>query len=140
MKHFIILTIVLSIVTSCNYDQVTTEYLTYQKALEDDFFAKGWIPYELQSPGMTNIYVRANLDVNTYIFSFETEQLPNNLIPSLNPVAEPLVIHGIEIPTWWNDGIANQPKTAIPDGHRTPINLVLDKKNGRIYGWSENSR
>lgn len=133
----------MSVFSGCNYDQVTTEYETYQQAVKDDFFSKGWIPYELQDSSITNIYVRANLDVNNYIFSFSTKKEFQNMPPmALNQINKPLNIHGIEIPEWWNIEIQNKPRTTILlSSHGSEyINIVLDEDNGRIYGWNEKSR
>ncbi len=140
MKLPVLLIMILCVFGGCNYDQVTTEYETYQQALDDDFFDKGWIPYELQDSSITKIFVRANLDVNTYIFSFNTEQLRINVPLSKNEITEPINIHGIDIPEWWNSNIQNKPRTVFPTGHDTSVNLVFDETNGAIYGWNEKSR
>lgn len=141
MKHFIITICILIFLSSCNYEQVTTEYTSYKNAHKDDFFAKGWIPYELQDSTMTEIYVRSNVDLNTYIFSFSTQLGFSNMPPmSLSKITEPIEIPGIDIPNWWNEGILNKPTTLFPINHTDKVKLVFDEKNGMIYGWNEKSR
>ena len=137
MKNILILICFSAFFLSCNFDQVTTEYINYKKAVESDFVAMNWIPYELQDSSMTNIYIRSNLNVNTYIFSFSTKQVPTNIPLSLYQITKPLEIHGLEIPKWWNQSILNKPTATFPLNHMTTVSLVLDNKKGKIYGWKK---
>jgi hypothetical protein len=100
---------------------------------------KGWIPIELINENVTKIFVRSNLDLNTYIFSFNIDKMPITFMEEPNLQTEKIKIHRLDIPSWWNNGIIGKPKTFHRINSGEIINLVLDEKNGNSL-WMEKKR
>lgn len=132
----IFISVFLVFFASCINDQRTIRYKNYKEALQADFFANHWIPYELQDTSLTDIYVKTNTSSNSFIFAFKTENMPKLPLSKVEQT-KALEIEGIDIPKWWNIGILNKPRTTLPTGHNSKINLILDYKNSRVYGWNK---
>ena len=136
MKKLIIIIFLISNLTGCNSNEITAKYATYEEALEEDYFAKGWIPFELLNPDMKHIYVRNNLDLNSYLFCFNTDNVPDLFNTSIIQINE-VKIHGIRVPNCWNKEVIGKPKVSIKFTHREIVHLIYDKENKKLYGWAE---
>jgi hypothetical protein len=119
-------------------DQVESKYDGYESAKNAGLFNKMWIPKELISESMENIYLRTNLDMNTCIFSYSvSHQEMDKLDTSFQASSiEYLPPKGIKIPQWWSDIVANQDsiKTLSSDLSYT-FQIVIDRNTNTILGW-----
>jgi hypothetical protein len=100
----IFLTLVLTLIQSCDFDQVVNKYSDFNSANIDKIFEKGWIPAELAFESMTNIYQKTNLDLNTCVFSFnlsnaDIETLKQNILPTKITFEKPRIVN---IPSKWS--------------------------------------
>jgi hypothetical protein len=66
--------------------------------------------------------------------------MPITFMEEPNLQTEKIKIHRLDIPSWWNNGIIGKPKTFHRINSGEIINLVLDEKNGIVYGWKKNDR
>ena len=138
-------------------DQITTKYSTYQKANEAKLFDKGWIPNEIINPHIKEIFLKTNLDLNSCIFSFNTNYIPdivpehirlitlqhvndtswnNNYILATKDFAKVyksknIEIQGINIPSNWFNGL----NSCQIFGKISNAYIAYDTVNKRLYGW-----
>jgi hypothetical protein len=71
-SHIILLFIFVGIFCSCDFDQVEYTFEDYTSANNSGLFDTKWIPEEVISENMSEIYLRTNLDLNICFFSFQT--------------------------------------------------------------------
>lgn len=129
-KITILLTSVISFaISSC--DQSTTKFKTFKQAQEAQLFDKGWIPNELVNEKIEDIFIKINLDLNTCIFSYKINSLPNNIRFCENEYKVEL-IHGIEIPAWWKKQVEN---CHVYD-YVNETAIAVDTVNYKLYGWT----
>jgi len=127
-------------ISSCNLDQIEKEYTNFEAAEKDELFKKGWIPKQLISDSMENIYLRSNLDLNTCIFSFKiSESDSKNLIENLTPGCSNIEnIKRIKIPPSWINTIPQLDQYIFFDPVTSDtIHIAVDKNENIIYGWRE---
>ncbi len=124
---------------SCNLDRVTTEYTTFEQADKDNFFEKGWIPIELVNEEITDIYLQNDIDINTFIFSFRTSEMPISFDNETDLQNESIELHRIDIPDWWNSEIIGQPRTNIQTENGL-VNIVVNERLNKVYGWGKYGR
>ena len=139
MRHrFIYIILAIFVMNSCNLDQVESKYDDYESARNAGLFNKMWIPKELISESMENIYLRTNLDMNTCIFSYSvSQQEMDKLYASFQTSSiEYMPPKGIKIPQWWSDIVANQDSiiTFSSDLSYT-FQIVIDRNTNTIFGW-----
>jgi hypothetical protein len=129
---FLLITISL---TSC--DQVESKFPDYNSADKAGFFDRGWIPENLISNSMTNIYQKTNLDLNTCVFSYSL--LEPDLIETLAKVQQTNqkeLPRGINIPKWWVNKVTTLYHYSIFDSNTNDsIYIAIDKKDFKIFGW-----
>ena len=123
---------------SCNLDQVEVNYSDFESAKKDDFFEKGWVPSELVFKSMTDIYQRANLDLNSCIFSFKVSKTDINLIKQKSYPSSTKFKHpkGIKLPSDWAvavDKLDHYLYTTVDKNDS--VYLTIDNQVGKIYGW-----
>jgi hypothetical protein len=80
-------TFLITILISCNLDQVESKYSDFKSADEKGLFEKGWIPKELVAESMTEIYLLTNLDRNTCVFTYLTTE---NDLERIKTIIQPL--------------------------------------------------
>jgi hypothetical protein len=136
--RFIYFILVILVINSCNMDQVESKYENYESAKNSGLFNKMWIPQELISESMVNIYLRTNLDMNTCIFSYSVSQQDiENLDASFqaSPI-EYIPPRGIKIPQWWSDIVANQDSIiTFSSGLSYTFHFVIDRNTKTVSGW-----
>lgn len=141
LKHTILflLLIAFGILYSCDFDQVENQYSDYESANKDEFFEKGWIPKQIVYESMTGIYLKDNLDLNTFAFSYSASkkdldsiknQLTSKQIGFKNPAR-------LSLPNWWTDKAKNMKFDLLKQTVRTDsIFIAIDFQENKIYGFS----
>jgi len=136
-KSIIISSIVLLLLVSCNLDQVTSRYESFEEAKSKGLFDKGWIPEKILFESMSDIFLQTNLDRNTCIFSFKLNSEDYfSLKETLGLVIyrEDLAKLGVDLPNWWLENTS-----LIEDIYTVPPNdlvfLKVDDNNYNVYGW-----
>ena len=135
IKYFIL---TIFIINSCSLDQVVSKYDDYESARNAGLFNKMWIPKELISESMSNIYLRTNLDMNTCIFSYSVSQqeLERLDVYCKSISFEYLPPKGIKIPNWWSDIVLNQDSVIrLSTDLSYTTQIVIDRNTSRVYGW-----
>ena len=135
IKYFIL---TIFIINSCSLDQVVSKYDDYESARNAGLFNKMWIPKELISESMSNIYLRTNLDMNTCIFSYSvSHQELERLDASCKSILfEYLPPKGIKIPKWCSDIVLNQDSVIrLSTDLSYTTQIVIDRNTSTVYGW-----
>jgi len=123
---------------SCNFDQVESKYDDYVSAKQDGLFDKGWIPKAITYESMTNIYQKANIDINTCIFSFSLSQT------DIDKLSDKILLtqisyeklHGINPPKWWEKGVTASNHYLLQENKTTDsVYIAIDKHDNKIFGW-----
>lgn len=135
----LVLTIILlTVSSSCNFDQVVSSYPDFKTADKNQLFDKGWIPSELVFPSMTDIYQRTNLDLNSCVFNYN---LSNQDLNSLKEKVKPSALkfeklHRLKISSDWINSVneSSQYYFNRPNENDT-VYLAIDENNNKIYGW-----
>ena len=136
----LLLIFMIPLIVSCSLDQIEVHYPNYEEALADNLFNKGWIPEQIISSSMSEIYLRNNIDINTCIFSFviqeqEIKALVGNLTPGCSDINN---VKGINIPSTWKNKIPQLDQYNFFDYSTSDtIHLAIDNKENRIYGWRD---
>lgn len=128
-----------SMLSSCILsDQKESRFTNYQQAQESNFFEKGWIPSALIMPSMTNIYVKNNLDLNTYIFAstYTREDLTLIKTYQTNVTLKTKDINGISLPSWWKNETKEKAFYLITTKQGDDlIYIYIDNHKQKIYGF-----
>ncbi len=124
---------------SCNLDRVTYKYETFEQASKDGLFEKGWIPNELINDDIKDIYLQNDIDINTFIFSFQSHEKPIILDMGHKLQNEKVKLHRINIPKSWNSEILGHPKTTLQTDNGL-VNIVVNSDLNKVYGWGKYSR
>ena len=134
----IFLTLVLTLIQSCDFDQVVNKYSDFNSANKDKLFEKGWIPAELAFESMTNIYQKTNLDLNTCVFSFnlsnaDIETLKQNILPTKITFEKPRIVN---IPSKWSIAVGKlNHYTYTTSDKSDSVYLAIDNKDLKVFGW-----
>ena len=134
----ITLTIMLTLLQSCDFDQVEDKYADYNSAFNDQLFEKGWIPLELAFNSMTDIYQRTNVDLNTCVFSFKLSKTDIETVKQKALLTKAIIEHPrrIDLPSEWVKTVNSLDKYILLLLDRTDsVRLAIDDQNGIIYGW-----
>ncbi len=131
--------IAFGILYSCDFDQVENQYSDYESANKDELFEKGWIPKQIVYKSMTDIYLKDNLDLNTFAFSYSASesdldsiksQLKRKQIDFKNP-------DRLSLPNWWTNKAKKMKFDLLKQTNRTDsIFIAIDYQDNRIYGFS----
>jgi hypothetical protein len=118
-------------------DQIESKFPDYYSAKKAGIFDQGWIPNNLISNSMINIYQKTNLDLNTCVFSYnisESDLKGALAIARLTNQKElPL---GINIPIWWVNKVTTLDHYSIFDSKtHDSIYIAIDKQDLKIFGW-----
>lgn len=128
-----------SMLSSCILsDQKESRFTNYQQAQESNFFEKGWIPSALIMPSMTNIYVKNNLDLNTYIFAstYTKEDLTLIKTYQTNVTLKTKDVNGISLPSWWKNETKEKAFYLITTKQGDDlIYIYIDNHKQKIYGF-----
>ncbi len=124
---------------SCDIDQVENQYSDYEFANKGGLFEKGWIPKQIIYKSMTDIYLKDNLDLNTFVFSYSASesdldsiksQLKRKQIDFKNP-------DRLSLPNWWTNKAKNMKFDLLQQTNRTDsIFIAIDFNESMIYGFS----
>ncbi|HET6559751.1 MAG TPA: hypothetical protein VFG54_20665 [Prolixibacteraceae bacterium] len=92
--------IIFTLIYSCDNDQVEKKYKDYNSAFNSGIFDAKWIPEELISKDMSNIYLRTNIDINTCFFAYSTK---DSNVDSISRLLSSIKCHvkkpmGIDVP------------------------------------------
>jgi len=119
-------------------DQVTSKYDTYEEASRNQLFEKGWIPLDLINSEMSEIFLRTNPDLNTFIFSFKTDA---NIIDNYNEgqIISIDEVRRINIPKWWKDEVEGMVVRIYEPSEEVKLCLVYNYKTGKLYGWGKHT-
>ena len=128
-----------SMLSSCILsDQKESRFTNYQQAQESNFFEKGWIPSALIMPSMTDIYVKNNLDLNTYIFAstYTKEDLTRIKTYQTNVTLKTKDVNGISLPSWWKNQTKEKTFYLITTKQSDDlIYIYIDNHKQKIYGF-----
>lgn len=119
-------------------DQKESRFTNYQQAQESNFFEKGWIPSALIMPSMTDIYVKNNLDLNTYIFAstYTKEDLTLIKTYQTNVTLKTKDVNGISLPSWWKNETKEKAFYLITTKQGDDlIYIYIDNHKQKIYGF-----
>ena len=122
---------------SCNLDQVENQYENYEAASKNGLFERGWISGGLISTSMEEIYLKTNLDVNTYFFSYKLsnadfDTLKKKLISI--KIAQPFP-HGVSIPNQFATETKSLSQFLYVE--KDTVFIKVDEVNKMVYGWSK---
>ena len=133
-----LITAVLLMATSCNFEQTKNTYATYEKAKNDGLFDKGWIPSELEYKSITDVFQLTSADYNTCIFNFTISKNEiEGLRKKVKPTSEKLtVLDGLTIPTNWINSVNKLNHfTFISKYDDKYIFIAIDDTTNKVYGW-----
>jgi len=99
-------------------------------------FQKGWIPQDLINENISEIFLKDNLDLNTFIFSFKTEK---EVIRRFTQAGEIKIseIYRIDIPKWFNEEIKDLKTYQYEDSNKLILSLSFNESTGKLYGWGK---
>jgi hypothetical protein len=126
------------ILSSCNFEQHKDTYSTYNEAKKSELFEKGWIPSELISKSMTDIFQLTSPDYNTCIFNFTVSKNKiDSLRKKMNTTSEKLtILDGLIISAKWVNSVnkLNHFVFITKDDNKY-IFIAIDDTKNKIYGW-----
>ncbi len=130
-------TILITMLFSCNLDQVENKYSNFKEAKENGVFEKGWIPKIFIVESMTEIYLLTNLDRNTCIFTYLTSENDLDRIKTLiQPLDSKKEVENIPYSKQWIDSIEKLKHNFIVTNDKSDtIFIAIDDKTNRVYGW-----
>ena len=125
---------------SCIFEQNNSYYRDYDEILENEFQGKGWLPNEFVLFSINNVYLRNNIDVNTFLIRFSLKKKDFiNLTQKLDIMdsifKKP---HGVSIPRWWTTKIDELPKYSYnfnKNGNDKIVSIAIDFSNLTFYCW-----
>jgi len=136
-KRFLEIALLLLILAQTSCDQAVSRFPDYSSARKAGIFNQGWIPENLTSNSMTNIYQKTNLDLNSCVFSYSLSE--PDLIRTLaiaQQTNQKEIPRGINIPNWWVNKVATLYHYSIFDSKtHDSIYIAIDKQDFKIYGW-----
>ena len=136
---FFLFIIATGLLISCDFDQVENRYSDYESANKDEFFEKGWIPKQIVYESMTDIYLKDNLDLNTFAFSYSVAKTDLNSI-KIQLISKQIDFKNpdrLSIPNWWTDKAKNMKFDLLKQNERTDsIFIAIDFQQNMIYGFS----
>jgi hypothetical protein len=132
--------LLLTLLYSCDFDQIENYYSDFSEANKDGFFNNGWIPPNLVFNSMTDIYQRTNIDLNTCIFNYNLSK--KDLI-ELKEKVEPISarfnkLHRVQTSGDWVKSV-NKLKHYfnVGVGKSDTVFIAIDEINNKIYGWAQ---
>ena len=120
---------------SCDFDQIESRYENYKSAQQENLFSRGWIPNELVSESMTEIYVRSNVDINSCFFSYKLSDTDLNKVKKKLQLINPITPNPrrLKIPKQFEKQIKNLNQYFLLK--KDTVYVRIDEKRNHIFGW-----
>ncbi len=132
-------TFLITMLISCNLDQVENKYSDFKSADENGLFEKGWIPKELVVESMTEIYLLTDLDRNTCVFTYLTtendlERIKTIILPLESKETMKYVPQSKE----WKESIEKLKQNFIVTNYKSDtVFIAIDDNINRVFGWRQ---
>lgn len=136
IKKFSALLLFLFAFTACSPNQVESTYVTYQDAVDDEFFDHGWIPDEAVSQSMVNIFCRSDVAANTCIFGFQTSIEDIEILRTKMQFTDEFVQlpATIKQPQWWIDILSNSQNYVLQSSDQV-VFIAIQNDGNTVLGW-----
>jgi len=130
-------TFLITMLISCNLDQVESKYSNFKSADEKGFFEKGWIPKELVVESMTEIYLLTDLDRNSCVFTYLTTE---NDLERIKTIILPLeakeTMKYVPQSEHWIESIEKLKQNYIVTNDKSDtVFIAIDDNINRVFGW-----